>query len=70
MLANLKRELIVFATCRRKLAQQADDEEQGAIFQANEGSIGDKAVSVWQFQPAHELEIRACRSDFYVMGWG
>jgi len=46
MLANLKRELIVFATCRRKLAQQADDEEQGAIFQANEGSIGDKAVSV------------------------
>lgn len=46
MLTNLKRELIVFATCRRKLAHQADDEELGAIFQANEGSIGEKAVSV------------------------
>jgi hypothetical protein len=37
---------VLFATCRRKLAQQADDEELGAIFQTNEGSISDKAISV------------------------
>lgn len=36
----------VCQTHRRKLAQQADDEELGAIFQPHDGSVNDKAISV------------------------
>jgi hypothetical protein len=39
-------EILIHIIIWRKLAQQAKDEELGAIFQANERSIGDKAISV------------------------